>query len=328
MSSKPDGQLQLGFNCVFNETPASVAIAAGVIYVTPMSYEPHNYMVAPAKDYPQTWRLVLGCLAAFVLYFALSFLMFGGAGWMLGDAWVRPFIVPGTPMSPAQTLFILASFIAMVAAICLVTILFHHRNPATLLGGIAPAIADFKKTLVILSPLIFVFVVIAWLSEDLQSNISIGLWTVLLPLSLGFLLIQVSAEEMVFRGYLQSQIAATGAPTFLWIAIPSILFGLGHYQAELFGDLAPYFVIWAIVFGLLAADLTARTGNLGAAIAFHFANNAVAILLVGLKDQLGGLALFVYPFSVSETAELAARLPADAVAIFVLYIGARLAIRA
>jgi hypothetical protein len=49
------------------------------------------------------------------------------------------------------------------------------------------------------------------------------------------------------------------------------------------------------VFALLAADLTAVTGNIGAAWSMHFVNNALAILLVATEGPLSGLALYVAP---------------------------------
>ena len=164
-------------------------------------------------------------------------------------------------------------------------------------------------------------------AEDLQSNLSFGLWLSLLPLTLFFLLIQVSAEELLFRGYLQSQLAARGLHKSIWILLPSVLFGLLHYDPTVMGEAAPWIVIWTIGFGILAADLTARSGTLGPAIAFHFAVNFMAVTLIGFGDYLGGLTLYIYPFSVTETERLMSYLPVDAIGMLLAYLSVRLALR-
>ena len=48
----------------------------------------------------------------------------------------------------------------------------------------------------------------------------------------------------------------------------------------------------AALFGLMAGDLTARTGTIGAAWGFHFANNCIAILIVVTQGSLTGLGLY------------------------------------
>jgi len=79
------------------------------------------------------------------------------------------------------------------------------------------------------------------------------------------------------------------------MVVPSVLFGLAHY-----GPGADPAVIWLVVaatglFGLIAADLTARSGSLGLAWGLHFANNILAILVISAMAQLDGLALFRVP---------------------------------
>ena len=75
------------------------------------------------------------------------------------------------------------------------------------------------------------------------------------------------------------------------------------------------------------ADLTARSGSLGPAIAVHFCNNVSAILVVSLPDDLSGLALYLTPFGMQDTDALAAWLPVDFAMMLVFWLAARLAIR-
>ena len=75
------------------------------------------------------------------------------------------------------------------------------------------------------------------------------------------------------------------------------------------------------------ADLTARAGTLGPAIAVHFVNNASPFLLVSLPDDLSGLSLYLGSFSMGDEAMMRAWLPVDFAFMIVSWLTARLAIR-
>jgi uncharacterized protein len=152
-------------------------------------------------------------------------------------------------------------------------------------------------------------------------------WLLLLPLSLLAVLVQVSAEEIVFRGYVQQQLAARFNSPLIWMVLPSALFALGHYLPAEAGENALMVALWAGVFGILMADLTARSGSLGPAIAVHLWNNVSAILIVSLPDDLSGLALYLTPFSMDDAAAIRTWLPVDFALMLVSWLAARLAIR-
>nr|WP_255697260.1 CPBP family intramembrane glutamic endopeptidase [Sinirhodobacter sp. WL0062] len=148
-----------------------------------------------------------------------------------------------------------------------------------------------------------------------------------LPVALPLLLIQVTAEEVVFRGYLLQQLGVRSARPLVWMALPSALFGVLHYAPGDFGANAIWPALWAFVFGCLAADLTARTGNLGAALAMHFATNFSSIFLVGLYGNLDGLALYTLVINNRDLASLAPYLATDFVGMLVSWLLARLMLR-
>ena len=164
-------------------------------------------------------------------------------------------------------------------------------------------------------------------SSTVVQNLPLSQWLGLLPLSLAFLLIQVSAEELVFRGYLQSQLAALGLHRIVWIVIPSAIFGLLHYDPAVMGAAAPWMVLSTTLFGVIAADLTARSGTLGPAIAFHFVWNFYSIIFCGFSDYLGGLALFSYDFSITDEERLISLVPYDAAFLLLAYLTMRIALR-
>ena len=160
-------------------------------------------------------------------------------------------------------------------------------------------------------------------------NMDVGRWLLLLPIALVAVLVQSGAEEVFFRGYIQQQLAARFKSPLVWMLAPSAaLFGIAHYLPDSAGSNAWTIVAWATMFGVLMADLTARSGTLGPAIAVHFVNNLSAMVLTSVPDEMSGLALYVLPFGLSDEAQMAAWLPVDFGFMLVSWLVARLAIRA
>jgi len=116
-------------------------------------------------------------------------------------------------------------------------------------------------------------------------------WMSWMLIAVPVLLAQCTTEELFFRGYLQQQLAARFASHWAWLVLPSVLFGLLHYNAA-----APSLFNWLnmgalAMMGAMAADVTARTGNLGAAIGLHFGNNLYLLMLHAKFSAMNGLAL-------------------------------------
>jgi membrane protease YdiL (CAAX protease family) len=122
----------------------------------------------------------------------------------------------------------------------------------------------------------------------------------LLPLALLGVAVQTGAEELVFRGYLQQQLAARFRSPLIWMLVPSLAFGAAHYDPATSGGNLWLIVLATGAFGLAAADLTARSGSLGAAWGFHFANNVAALLVIAVKGTIPGLALFTTPYDATD----------------------------
>ena len=287
-----------------------------------MSYKLHENLVNPARQKSGIFRLLLGLVTLTLIYLVLLTALLFALKLALGGVWVGN-LRPGVVTTPGQTLTLLGSFSTMAIAVGTVVLILHHRSPTTLLGGLRPAFDQFRQSIRGLFPYLIILILLVFSSQDMQPHLAIGTWLTLLPITLVLLMVQVGAEELVFRGYLQSQLAALNAPTFVWILLPSVAFGLLHYDPVTTGDLAPWIVLWAILFGVAAADLTARYGTLGPAIAMHFVNNFAAITLMGVKDNLGGLNLYVYPFSISDTSKLTEMLPLETFALGLAYLSIR-----
>ncbi len=268
-----------------------------------MSYLAHDSFVAPARTYPQIWRLIIGLLVAAGIYLAV-FLAFLGmlalvSGFEGAERWLQQM---GSGDSPTATLLLLGTFIGMALGPFAATRWLHKRRIATLFGPRRKALRHFLITLLVAAAL-FALSLLIPSGIEIEPNLPVSLWASFLPLALVGVLIQTGAEEVLFRGYLQQQLAARFSSPFVWMVLPSLLFGFAHFDPATMGTNAWLIVAATGLFGLFAADLTAKTGTLGAAWGFHFANNVLALLVVGLDGPLSGLALYTTSFG-PEAAEI------------------------
>ena len=175
----------------------------------------------------------------------------------------------------------------------------HGRGFWSLIGPPRAAWFDMRRVVVALFTILLVLQIVApWGGAgEIVEVRSLSRWLLFLPVALIALLIQVTTEEIIFRGYLQQQLACLSASPWVWMGIPSILFGIWHYwngnsPAEGF-----VYVVWATALGLICADLTARTGTLGAAIGLHLATNFFAIMLFGIDNRpYSGFALVLFEY--------------------------------
>ncbi|NSX54583.1 CPBP family intramembrane glutamic endopeptidase [Parasulfitobacter algicola] len=294
-----------------------------------MNYQDHEYMVQPARSYAQLWRTLLGFVLGFAIYAILAMMFVALFGALSGDIEsLLSFADPEAQATPAGTLMMLFSFVCMTGGIVIATLALHRRGLLSLLGPFRMMAADFLRVLGVLMLLSIVLLMLPLPSgpdETPVQNLDTGLWLKLLPIAILGVLIQTSAEEIVFRGYLQSQLAARFASPLIWMIVPSVIFGLMHFSPEMAGDNTWFIVGWATLFGVIAADLTARAGNLGPAIAMHFLNNLIAITFISTQGPLSGVALYTYPFGMAD-AEIMAHLPQDFATIVVGWLAARVAI--
>lgn len=278
--------------------------------------EPLERFIAPARNRAALWRLALGVILGLAVY-ALPLL---GAGLALRAALpeqdadrIMAQVAEGS--TPLGLLLALASFAWMALAPMVVVRLLHRRPAGTLLGRFDGVWRNFLRVVLALSLMqVVVLAVLAGLT-DLEPNLPLGLWAMLLPLALPALLLQVSAEELVFRGYLMQQLAARFRSPLIWLFLPALLFGIGHFQPQSAGGNAWKVAAWATLFAIFASDLTARTGDLGAAIGFHFVNNLFSLLLVSLKGPMSGLSLYTLPFDGADQALLPGLLWAELVVL-------------
>lgn len=257
--------------------------------------------VDSARTRPQLWRLIAGTVLSILVYAAVVFAIFGGL-WLVLETdpdflWAEEILRADTPFS---MLVLLATFLGMALGPIVAVRVLHERGAGTLFGPAARTLRDFATAALIVGVLLCVSVLGWSVLYDATPGLDIATWITLLPLAALGVLIQTGAEELVFRGYLQQQLAARFASPVFWAIVPSLLFGIAHLSPETAGENAWIVVGAAAFFGLIAADLTAQTGSIGAAWGFHFANNCFALLIIATEGTLTGLALNRTPYSVDD----------------------------
>lgn len=267
-------------------------------------FKVHEGFVQPARATSELWRVAL-TLLLFVALYVMATLLVMGIGLMFASPIEQASVVSGPSFdTPYLMVIIMTSFLGMTGGLVLAMLIVHRRGLKSLLGVRANFIKGFAMAALCVWALFGVSISFSAVPEQIVGNLPYAQWLRWLPVALVLLLIQVSAEEFVFRGYIQQQMAARFSSPWMWMVLPSIVFGCLHYNPSELGSNAWLAVVQTTLIALLMADLTMRTGNLGAAIGLHFANNVIGITYTTLGNSLSGFALYRLPISPDRAAEL------------------------
>ena len=292
----------------------------------PDRYLPLLNLRRAARPRTEVWRVVLVWIG-FEAGFAITPLL------------IMPYIDPGWS-DALQEVLIYAGFGLDLIILLVLIRLLHKRGLGSLIGPRPALWRDLRRSLVAVS-LVLLIQQPFDLGPDLPglTLAPVGGWlSWLMPAALAIAL-QVTTEEVYFRGYLLQQMAAVDLRRRAWLVFPSVYFGFSHLFNGAGLAEGVLWAIWAGLLGAACADLTARTGNLGAAIGLHLGNNLFAALVLGYVGTPGfGLALFLLPEGtyVENTDGLAALLSPftvvdltySAMGVLVMWLAARLAVRA
>jgi len=245
--------------------------------------------VAPARERPEVWRLVLGMLAT-------------AAVWLVAVLALPLVAAAAAPLDPGRVLVVayLASFGAMVLGLWLAVRRLHRRGLATLVGpgGFRPRAFLTGVAVVAAVGALGSLGVLAGPAPE--RNLAVGPWLAWLPLAVPAVAVQTATEELVFRGYMMQQLAVRFRSRAIWLGVPALLFGVLHWNPVEFGANAWLVVATTVAIGLILGDVTARLGNLSAAMGLHFANNTLAILVLALPSPLAALSLWTVPVDPSD----------------------------
>ncbi len=256
-------------------------------------YAAHDAFVRPALSATELWRIIV-MLLAFEVVFALSPEIFAV---LLPSEALRTEFYDG--VTTFGTLAQFLSFGVALGGFLLLLHLLHARGLASLIGPMAQAKQDLIRVMLAVSFwLMLIEMLPPWINPaEVEQAHGFGTWLALIPVTLAVLLVQVGTEELFFRGYLQQQFACLSRSPWAWMVVPSVIFGGLHYWNGNGPAEGVLWAVWATALGMACADLTARTGNIGAAVGLHLANNAFALLVVHVADwPTSGVALFLYPY--------------------------------
>ncbi|MEL6691101.1 MAG: type II CAAX endopeptidase family protein [Pseudomonadota bacterium] len=262
-----------------------------------MAYPAFDSLTAPARAKSEYWRTAVGLVCVTALYMAGSLAFFGVVQTFLGAAAVDEVVTGATPRG---LLLILAHFAVMAGSVVVVVRYLHNRSPLTLLGDRARLRRDFLSMVQLALIVALIGGTIVAFTLELTVNTPFGTWLLLLPLALPLVALQTGAEELVFRGYLQQQLGARTSLQAVWMGIPAAIFAFVHFDAETMGANLWLYLGVIFLFALVTADITARTGSIGAAWGLHFINNVQALLVFSFVGPLSGMGLTSVGISVSD----------------------------
>lgn len=196
-------------------------------------------------------------------------------------AWITRAVGPVRASNPAT--FEALAYLIIFAPLIVIALLggvIERRN--ALAPGARP-VAGFGVGLLIGLAGVSVAVLYAWLSGGLADNGAPNAGAALLLWGLGVVALQVTAEELYFRGWLQPALTARwGQP--LGIVAAALAFGALHVAG---GARAPVSLLNLFLGGLMFGLFAARNGGLAAAMGVHFAWNAAEQLGWGLDPNPG-----------------------------------------
>ncbi|MXU64750.1 CPBP family intramembrane glutamic endopeptidase [Oceanomicrobium pacificus] len=278
--------------------------------------------VDPARPRAELWRTLLGLVLIVIGWIAMAagLVMMARLGSrLLGtDDLVARMMTDAD--GPGVTAAFLASFLALTLSLMLVMRVLFRRSLLTL---IAPSRRVnwglYLKGVFFVAVFGLLTTGLASLADPPNQQMAFGRWLLWAPLGLLLLMLQTGTEELLFRGYFMQQLGARFRSPWLWWVLPSLLFGLLHWNPGTFGANAPLVVLAASVLGLILGDVTARTGSLSLAMGLHLANNLSAVLIVGMPSQISGMALFLADVDMSDTAAVRTGLLINLATILVAY---------
>lgn len=147
--------------------------------------------IAPARHYPEIWRMILGSITAVLVYILPLMAAFALIAILMPEAVLSVEAALTTADTPEAMFVLLGTFLFMglgtVAAAA-----WHRRGLASLIGPFRPACRNFSRA-VLGCGLIFVAtgVAVSLVFPDSPTpNLSLGVWLGYLPLALPLLLIQ------------------------------------------------------------------------------------------------------------------------------------------
>lgn len=189
----------------------------------------------------------------------------------------------------------LLSFAGIWIGVWLALGLVHEDRLGNVLGASGRlSWRDFAKGVVavVLTSLLSEVLIYAIRPEFTRSPLELSAWLLALAPMVLLCLLQTSAEEVLFRGYLMRGLANRFRSPWLWSVLPGLGFLLIHFTPGVTPRDMAMILLTIGALTVLLVMLVYVTGNLGASMGVHMGNNLVAFLFVGHQDGLAYYTLF------------------------------------
>lgn len=262
-----------------------------------MRFPAYDGMLKTAARHTEVWRVAAALGIALALTAIGSPLALGLIGQIAPELRAISTGIDGMQIgaTPGALFLIFSGFAITLMGTVVLAKRLHGRSLHELTGPPVLMRAQARLVFKWIIGMTFLSFLLPWDAPETEiaRQLGFGAWLAWLPLGILGLAIQVCAEEVFFRGYLQSQMIATTRSYTKGLVLTALLFGVGHYNGQMSGIAALFPVVWATAFGLMAGDLTMRAGTLGPAIAVHFVNNAMAMFFAPMAGNLSGFGLWV-----------------------------------
>ena len=177
----------------------------------------------------------------------------------------------GLGRTPLNLLFVLFTFVPIWIGVWAAMKFIHHIPMKVLFGpsGKLDLQLLFKAFFIMLflgvgieGGFQFIPVISKYISYEPNRILALSDWAKWLFPVLLFIFVQSAAEELVFRGYLLQLIWSKSAGYVYAVVLPSLVFGLLHFDSQSYGTNAWYYCINTFVVGSLLCLITLHTGSL------------------------------------------------------------------
>jgi membrane protease YdiL (CAAX protease family) len=245
------------------------------------------------------WLIVLGFLLANAVWMVATYAAAAGAGIAIAiadpDA-VRSADFVDSLLAGRTGAFVLAGSVgALWIGVWLSLRYVHRRAFATVLGADMhinrlDVMRGLFAALLVNVGLFTVGVLIDGIPS--RGSVSLGEWLLWLAPMLGLLLLQTSAEEIAFRGYLTQAMAQRFRSPAIWAGVPIAIFTLLHWHGAASASINVAALVVVAALSVSMTFLVYLTGNLSASIGIYWGNNVAAFLLFSNAPGMGEIALF------------------------------------
>ena len=264
------------------------------------------FVAQAAKGRNSLPRILIGTVIVLAVWFAGTILLMSLGAFAEATDWLPPgwgAVAEGKPFTDfAQSRLGFAAMLLTLGfiwpGVWIAIRLLHKRKLRTLFGATDRlAWGDFRRAfLATLIVATLVSLVTLFTEAKIErTDISLARWLIALPFLAILLLIQTSAEELLFRGYLLQTLAARFRTFLVWAILPAAIFAAMHWAPGAQPWMNAMAVFSIFVFAMSAVVLVRLTGNLGAAMGMHFGNNLIALLFVSSGTVSQSFAFYVTP---------------------------------